>query len=493
MASHSHLDDEDDFGGDYPGSHSTRRPGKKRSFGDLDDDEDDIFGSKKGNTKLEETAPGVATGMILSLRESLQNCKDTLATCQYPHQIRLLLQLEKAVEVSRWSEDAEKALYAECATSLGCKLGYDTLCNGSQHINAMRYSGVALEIDATVGGAAATVLNKNLLILEYPLHWFQTEHEAAKSEIQKWHSAFQNESFIPAGTSPEPGLVVSYLQTLKSSEEMLKEQLEKAKKKEAAFIVTFAKREQEIAELKSAVRDLKVQLKPPSMQARRLLLDPAIHEEFTRLKNLVEEKEKKVKELQDNVAAVNFTPQSKMGKMLMAKCRTLQEENEEIGTLASEGKIHELAMKLALQKSQNAELRSQFEGHPLRRSCAGLMFDPLVHGPFAIGAEANRHLTHCSKVFETGFGNVIVVDNLLIVPPEKFEKLEGLYKHMDGLTNDMEKSNELVLDLQERLEEKDSELKRLRHELYQKELMEEVKIDSAGDNKMSDEVDSGEA
>uniref|UniRef100_A0A2P2LTR4 FKBP12-interacting protein of 37 kDa n=2 Tax=Rhizophora mucronata TaxID=61149 RepID=A0A2P2LTR4_RHIMU len=190
----------------------------------------------------------------------------------------------------------------------------------------------------------------------------QTELEVAKSDIQKWHFAFENESFIPTGASPEPKLVISYLQTLRSSEESLKEQLEKAKKKEAAFIVTFAKREQEIAELKSAVRDLKSQLKPPSMQARRLLLDPAIHEEFTRLKNLVEEKDKKVKELQDNIAAVNFTPQSKMGKMLMAKCRTLQEENEEIGNQAAEGKMHELVMKLALQKSQNAELRSQFEG-----------------------------------------------------------------------------------------------------------------------------------
>lgn len=53
----------------------------------------------------------------------------------------------------------------------------------------------------------------------------------------------------------------------------------------------------------------------------------------------MDEKEKKVKELQDNVAAVNFTPQSKMGKMLMAKCRLLQQENEEIGAQASEGKV----------------------------------------------------------------------------------------------------------------------------------------------------------
>ncbi|KAL6864714.1 hypothetical protein ACP4OV_015865 [Aristida adscensionis] len=289
----------------------------KRPFGDLDDDEDDVFASKKAKTKVEESAPGAATGMILSLRERIVNIA---------------------------------------------------------------------------------------------LHPVRVELEAAKSEIQKWHAAFQNIPAVPAGTNPDPVLVVSYFNNLKSSEESLKEQLEKAKKREAAFIVTFAKREQEIAELKSAVRDLKTQLRPPSMQTRRLLLDPAIHEEFTRLKNLVEEKEKKIKELQDNVAAVNFTPSSKLGKMLMAKCRTLQEENEEIGAMASEGKIHELGMKIAVLKSQNNELRNQF--------------------------------------------NV-------------------LYKHMDGITNDFERSNEMVSILQEELEAKDLELKRLKEMLSQKEVIEE--------------------
>ncbi|PHT25506.1 FKBP12-interacting protein of 37 kDa [Capsicum baccatum] len=58
-----------------------------------------------------------------------------------------------------------------------------------------------------------------------------------------------------------------------------------------------------------------------------------------RCQNVVEEKDEKVKELQDKIVAVNFTPESKMGKMLMAKCRTLQEENEEIGNQANEGKL----------------------------------------------------------------------------------------------------------------------------------------------------------
>uniref|UniRef100_A0A0A9CJA8 FKBP12-interacting protein of 37 kDa n=1 Tax=Arundo donax TaxID=35708 RepID=A0A0A9CJA8_ARUDO len=323
-------------------------PGEKRPFGDLDDDDDDVFASKKAKTKVEESAPGAATGMILSLRESLQECKHSLVSCQ-------------------------------------------------------------------------------------------VELEAAKSEIQKWHSAFQSIPAVPAGTNPDPVSVVSYLNNLKSSEESLREQLEKAKKREAAFIVTFAKREQEIAELKSAVRDLKTQLRPPSMQrrsymdltlkTRRLLLDPAIHEEFTRLKNLVEEKEKKIKELQDNVAAVNFTPSSKLGKMLMAKCRTLQEENEEIGAMASEGKIHELGMKIAVLKSQNNELRNQF--------------------------------------------NV-------------------LYKHMDGVTNDVERSNEMVSILQEELEAKDLELRRLKEILSQKEATEGSEgktveeIDKAGNDMNTD-------
>ncbi|XP_057864014.2 FKBP12-interacting protein of 37 kDa isoform X2 [Cryptomeria japonica] len=205
------------------------------------------------------------------------------------------------------------------------------------------------------------ILRDSLKKSEEDCKVYQDKCKQAEDELEKWRSVFQNESFIPTGTCPEPGIVVTAVQNLRSSEESLKEQLEKARKKEAAFIVNFAKREQEITELKAAVRDLKSQLKLPSLKARRLLLDPAIHEEFTRLKSAAEEKDKKIKELEENLAAVNFTTQSRMGKLLMAKCRTLQEENDEIGMMASEGKIHELGMKLKLQKNQNFELRRQIQ------------------------------------------------------------------------------------------------------------------------------------
>ncbi|KAG2252006.1 hypothetical protein Bca52824_082142 [Brassica carinata] len=302
---------DDDFGGDFSAANASRAAsGSKRSFGDLEDDEDDdIFGSKKVIITTGGSCPGVATAMILSLREVFLN---PVPSC--------------------------------------------------------------------------------LL--------FFNELESATAEILKWKSAFQNESFIPAGKSPEPRFLIDYIQNLKSSERSLKEQVVgNCKEKRSFRHCTICKREQEMAELKSAVRDLKSQLKPASMQARRLLLDPAIHEEFSRLKNLVEEKDKKVKELQDSLTAFTFTPLSLKGKMLMEKCKTLQEENEEIGHQAAEGKIHELAMKLSMQKSQNAELRKQFE---------------------------------------------------------------GLYKHMEELTNDVERSNETVIILQDKLEEKDKELERVK-------------------------------
>ncbi|XP_056849207.1 FKBP12-interacting protein of 37 kDa-like isoform X1 [Raphanus sativus] len=53
----------------------------------------------------------------------------------------------------------------------------------------------------------------------------QSELESAKAEIDKWNSAFKKESFVPARKSPEPEFVIDYIQTLRSSEKSLKEEV----------------------------------------------------------------------------------------------------------------------------------------------------------------------------------------------------------------------------------------------------------------------------
>ncbi|XP_020964083.1 uncharacterized protein LOC110265541 [Arachis ipaensis] len=82
MASSPHFDDQD-F--DFEGGFFRTRSSEKRPSPDYDDEyyDNDPFAPKKAKSKAEEAASGVTTGMIFSLRESLQNCKDTLATCQH--------------------------------------------------------------------------------------------------------------------------------------------------------------------------------------------------------------------------------------------------------------------------------------------------------------------------------------------------------------------------------------------------------------------------
>ncbi|KAL3685712.1 hypothetical protein R1sor_003734 [Riccia sorocarpa] len=267
MANAMYYDDDFDFGGDD--GEDSKHTGGKRSFGDLEDEDDEIYPPKKMYATT-VAANDHATTTILNLRASLE------------------------------------------------------------------------ERDGTIAG-------------------LQKELSAANADLERWRNTFRIESVVPSGTTPEPDIVLAALKKVQTSEEVLKEQLLTSKRRESAMLVKLAGREQEIVDLKALVNDLKLMLKPPMMQTRRLLLDPAIHAEFTRMKKELEAAEKRVKDLQDDLAAVQFTPHSKNGKMLMAKCRTLQEENEEIGREASEGKMHELGTKLAMQKSLNAELRRGYQ------------------------------------------------------------------------------------------------------------------------------------
>lgn len=60
------------------------------------------------------------------------------------------------------------------------------------------------------------------------------------------------------------------------------------------------------------------------MQARQLLTDPAVAREFERLRGVAEVKAQEVRKLQEELQAVNFSQESKAGRLLMAKCRALQ-------------------------------------------------------------------------------------------------------------------------------------------------------------------------
>lgn len=59
------------------------------------------------------------------------------------------------------------------------------------------------------------------------------------------------------------------------------------------------------------------------MQVRQLLLDPAVNREFLRIQKALEEKTDEAKRLHEELQVTHFSAESRAGRQLMSKCRTL--------------------------------------------------------------------------------------------------------------------------------------------------------------------------
>lgn len=110
------------------------------------------------------------------------------------------------------------------------------------------------------------------------------------------------------------------------------------------------------------VNELKNAQPPTTSSLRSTLLDPAVNSLLQLLRTELQNTKAKLEETQNDLAAWKFTPDSNTGKRLMAKCRLLYQENEELGKITSNGRIAILENDLALQKKFSEEVRqSQLE------------------------------------------------------------------------------------------------------------------------------------
>lgn len=101
---------------------------------------------------------------------------------------------------------------------------------------------------------------------------------------------------------------------------------------------------------------------PTTTSLRSALLDPAVNCLVQQLRNELQATKLRLEDTQNELSAWKFTPDSNTGKRLMAKCRMLYQENEELGKITSSGRIATLEGDLALQKSFSEEVRqSQLE------------------------------------------------------------------------------------------------------------------------------------
>lgn len=116
-------------------------------------------------------------------------------------------------------------------------------------------------------------------------------------------------------------------------------------------------KDQQIQDYASQLTELK-----SSIPAKSNLVDPAINLIFIKLKNELKATKAKLEDTQNELTAWKFTPDSNTGKRLMAKCRLLYQENEELGKIVSNGRLAKLESDLSLHRNMCEELkRSQSE------------------------------------------------------------------------------------------------------------------------------------
>lgn len=128
---------------------------------------------------------------------------------------------------------------------------------------------------------------------------------------------------------------------------------------------------------------------PSAAALRSTLLDPAVNILIQKLRQELVTTKAKLEDTQNELSAWKFTPDrynckhyfvviseisnfdnlyvrflifSNTGKRLMAKCRLLYQENEELGRMISSGRIAKLEGELALQKSYSEEVKKSQSG-----------------------------------------------------------------------------------------------------------------------------------
>lgn len=111
-------------------------------------------------------------------------------------------------------------------------------------------------------------------------------------------------------------------------------------------------KEQQIQDYAGQLTELK-----SSIPAKNNLVDPSINLIFTKLKNELKATKAKLEDTQNELTAWKFTPDSNTGKRLMAKCRLLYQENEELGKIVSNGRLAKLESDLALHRNICEDLK----------------------------------------------------------------------------------------------------------------------------------------
>ncbi|KAJ3185424.1 hypothetical protein HDU87_000043 [Geranomyces variabilis] len=136
-------------------------------------------------------------------------------------------------------------------------------------------------------------------------------------------------------------------------------ELEKRSIPESTFLGRLARNEQDVLALTAELQELGKLAHPDVEDTKRKLLDPTWMLLYKAMRREVDDKNKKIENLQREILGVGFNPNSITGKKIVSKLRALQTENEELGRQLCQGRVQQLQTALALELARREDLESQ--------------------------------------------------------------------------------------------------------------------------------------
>nr|CAG4650566.1 EOG090X0FYD [Sida crystallina] len=144
---------------------------------------------------------------------------------------------------------------------------------------------------------------------------------------------------------------------LREWEEKLRQSQSESARRESILLMRLNTKEQEMQDLLVQIQELKASQAANAVSLRSSLLDPAVNLLIQHLRKDLDKAKSTLEETQNELSAWKFTPDSNTGKRLMAKCRLLYQENEELGRMISSGRLAKLEGDLALQRNFSEEMK----------------------------------------------------------------------------------------------------------------------------------------
>ncbi|KAK3090061.1 hypothetical protein FSP39_008891 [Pinctada imbricata] len=144
----------------------------------------------------------------------------------------------------------------------------------------------------------------------------------------------------------------------KELEAKLKQHHRDAARRENTLVHRLTTKEQELQDYINQIQEFKQSQTQNTAQLKSMLLDPAVNLVFQRMTKEMEDSQEKLRQTQNELSAWKFTPDSQTGKRLMAKCRMLIQENEELGKVITSGRTAKLEGDIATQKELINEMKT---------------------------------------------------------------------------------------------------------------------------------------